>query len=355
MENAGEPVLVERRGRLGHIILNQPQAMNALTRGMVNTIAETLDRWESDDGVATVLMSGAGDRGLCAGGDIVGMYRDALAGGGETAHFWSDEYTLNARIARYRKPYVAFMDGVVLGGGIGVSAHGAFRVVTERTRFGMPEVGIGFVPDVGGSYLLSRAPGELGTHLAMTGGMGTGADAIALGFADYFVPSDRLAQLAASLESVSVEEAIAGFATEAPPSALLVQRPWIDEYYSGNSAQEIVSRLQASGVGDGEVAASVILTKSPTSVSVALESLRRARALGSLEEVLDQEYRVSLRFIEGTEIIEGIRAQVIDKDRKPRWSPATLAEVTLTDIDRYFESLGPRELGLSGNGNSEQE
>lgn len=347
MENSGEPVLVERRGRLGHIILNRPQAMNALTRGMVNTLAHALDDWEADDGVATVLVSGAGDRGLCAGGDIVSMYRDALAGGGETARFWAVEYRLNARIARYSTPYVAFMDGVVLGGGIGVSAHGAYRVVTERTRFGMPEVGIGFVPDVGGSYLLSRAPGELGTHLAMTGGMGTGADAIALGFADHFVPSDRLAELAASLESVSAEQSIAGFATEAPPSTLLAQRSWIDECYSGGSAQEIVSRLQASGVPEAEEAASVILMKSPTSVSVALESLRRARALGSLEEVLDQEYRVSLRFIEGTEIIEGIRAQVIDKDRKPRWSPASLAEVARADIERYFENLGPRELGLS--------
>lgn len=347
MENAGEPVLVERRGRLGHVILNRPQAMNALTRGMVNTIARVLDDWEADDGVGTVLISGAGERGLCAGGDIVGMYRDALAGGSETAHFWADEYTLNARIARYPKPYVAFMDGVVLGGGIGVSAHGAFRIVTERTRFGMPEVGIGFVPDVGGSYLLSRAPGELGTHLAMTGGMGTGSDAIALGLADHVVPGDRLAELSASLESVSAERAIAEFAIEAPPSVLLSQRSWIDECYQGGDALGIVSRLQASGVEEAVEAASVILTKSPTSVSVALESLRRARALGSLEEVLDQEYRVSLRFIEGTEIIEGIRAQVIDKDRNPRWSPATLAEVTRAEVERYFESLGPRELGLS--------
>ncbi|HEY9499157.1 MAG TPA: enoyl-CoA hydratase/isomerase family protein [Terrimesophilobacter sp.] len=355
MESPEEPVLVERRGRLGHIVLNRPRAMNALTRDMVNTIAGILDDWESDDGVATVLVSGAGDRGLCAGGDIVSMYRDALAGGVETAQFWADEYALNARIARYPKPYLAFMDGVVLGGGIGVSAHGAFRVVTERTRFGMPEVGIGFVPDVGGSYLLSRAPGELGTHLAMTGGMGSGSDAIALGFADHFVPSDRLAELAASLESVSAEQAIAGFATEAPPSTLLAQRPWIDECYSGDRAREIVSRLQASGVPEAEEAASVILTKSPTSVSVALESVRRARGLGTLEEVLDQEYRVSLRFIEGAEIVEGIRAQVIDKDRKPRWSPATLAEVTTADVDHYFKSLGPRELGLSNSGTSEQE
>lgn len=347
MEHSEDLVLVQRRGQLGHLILNRPKAINALTRPMVQTIARALDEWEADDSVASVLISGAGERGLCAGGDIVSMYHDALAGGGETTEFWAEEYALNARIARYPKPYLAFMDGVVLGGGIGISAHGAFRVVTERTRFGMPEVGIGFVPDVGGSYLLSRAPGQLGTHLAMTGGMGSGADAIALGFADHFVPSDRLSELAANLESVSVEQAIASFATEPPPSALLAQHPWIDECYLGDDASAIVARLQTSGIGEAQEAASVILTKSPTGVSVALESLRRACGLDTLEEVLDQEYRVSTRFIEGTEIVEGIRAQVIDKDRTPRWSPASLAEVSRSEVEHYFDSLGPRELGLS--------
>ncbi len=347
MELADDEVLVRRAGRLGHLVLNRPKAMNALTRPMVNAIAAALDEWEADDAVDTVLLTGAGERGLCAGGDIVGMYHDALAGGSQSRSFWRDEYRLNARIARYPKPYVAFMDGVVLGGGIGVSAHGSARIVTERTRFGMPEVGIGFAPDVGGAFLLSRAPGELGTHLALTGAMGSGADALALGFADHYVHSDWLPALATVLETTPVAEAIAAVALPAPHSALAAQRGWIDECYAGDDAAAIVGRLQDSAVPAAQEAASVILTKSPTGVSVALEAVRRARALGTLEEALDQDFRVSSRFIESPEMAEGIRAQVIDKDRRPRWSPATLGGVTRPDVEAFFADLGPQELGLS--------
>ncbi|CAN5526336.1 enoyl-CoA hydratase/isomerase family protein [soil metagenome] len=347
-----DEVLVERRGRLGHLVLNRPKAINALTHAMVNTIAAALDEWEHDDSVSTVLITGAGERGLCAGGDIVAIYTDALhtdagTGGGASARFWADEYALNARIARYPKPYVAFMDGVVLGGGVGISAHGSVRIVTERTRLGMPETGIGFVPDVGGTYLLSRAPGELGTHLGLTAGSITGSDAIALGLADHFVPSGSLAALAVALETRDAVEAVTAVATEPPASTLLEQRDWIDGCYSFDDAAQIVATLAASSVDAAREAASVILAKSPTAVSVTLESLRRARSLETLEQVLDQEYRVSLRFVQGTELVEGVRAQVIEKDRSPHWSPPTLGEVTRTDVEAYFEDLGDRELGLS--------
>lgn len=347
MTHSDDEVLVERRGAVGSLVLNRPHAMNAITRSMILRIAEALDEWEHDDIVSTVLLTGAGERGLCAGGDIVGMYHDALAGGDGTRKFWRDEYQLNARIARYPKPYVAFMDGVVLGGGIGVSAHASARIVTERTRFGMPEVGIGFAPDVGGSWLLSRAPGELGTHLAMTGRMGSGADAIALGFADYYMHSDWLPALATALETTPAAEAIAAVAMPAPASALESQRSWIDTCYAGDDAATIVGRLQDSSVAAARETASTILTKSPTGVSVALEAVRRARQLGSLEEALDQDWRVSTRFLDGTELIEGIRAQVIDKDRMPRWSPASLSEVSRADIEAYFALGEAGELGLS--------
>ena len=348
----GAEVLIERRGRLGHLVLNRPKAMNALTYVMVQAIAATLDEWERDDSVSTVLITGAGERGLCAGGDIVAIYADDVnadgrTGGDASARFWAEEYTLNAHIARYSKPYVAFMDGVVLGGGVGISAHGSVRIVTERTRLGMPETGIGFVPDVGGTFLLSRAPGELGTHLGLTAGTVSGADAIALGLADHFVASDALAGLAVALESRDAAEAVAAVATDPPASALLAQRRWIDECYASEDAAEIVARLESSPVEAAREAASAILAKSPTAVSVTLESLRRARALGTLEEVLDQEFRVSLRFMQGTELVEGVRAQVIDKDRTPHWSPATLGDVTRPDIEACFASLGDRELGLS--------
>lgn len=347
-----DEVLVQRRGHLGHLVLNRPRSINALTHAMVITIADALNRWELDDSVATVLITGAGDRGLCAGGDIVAIYTDAISttaqsGGEASASFWADEYALNAHIARYAKPYVAIMDGVVLGGGVGISAHGSVRVVTERTTIGMPETGIGFVPDVGGTFLLARAPGELGTHLALTAGSISGSDAIALGLADYFVPSDRLADFARALETGTAEEAIRACATAPPPSLLTKERDWIDAGYDSDDASEIVANLLASPQHNASAAAAAILSKSPTAVCVALESLRRARFLGTLEEVLDQEYRVSLRFAQGTELVEGIRAQVIDKDRAPRWSPATIGEVTRSNVETYFEPLGERELGLS--------
>lgn len=353
---AAEPepdhVLLSTTGTLGTIILNRPSALNALTHDMVMAIAGALDDWESDDAVQAVLIRGAGDRGLCAGGDIVGIYHAAKSGGGQAAEFWADEYRLNARIARYPKPFVAIMDGIVLGGGIGISAHGSHRVVTERTRVGMPEVGIGFAPDVGGTLLLARAPGELGTHLALTGGMASGADAIVLGLADAFVPSDALPQLLLDLATGPADAVIARHSSSPPASPLHAARGWIDEAYAGDDARGIVSRLAASATEAARDAASTILTKSPTSVSVALAALRRVGPDASLESVLDQEYRVGLRFLEGTEIIEGIRAQVIDKDRRPAWSPSALDGVTTEAVERYFAPLGDRELGLEAHDRS---
>lgn len=341
-------VLIRREGRLGHIILNRPKAMNALTHGMVTAMAAALDDWENDDGVAAVLLSGAGERGLCAGGDIVAIYRDALTGGQETARFWADEYRLNAMIARYPKPYVAVMDGVVLGGGVGVSAHGSVRVVTERTKLGMPETGIGFIPDVGGTFLLSRAPGELGTHVALTAATISGSDAIALGLADHFVDSAGLPALAEALTRTDAAAAVQSIARNwFPPSALAADRAWIDACYAFDTVEEIVGALQRCPVPAARSAAERILAKSPTALKVTLASLRRARELPGLEDVLDQEYRVSLRALAGAEFTEGIRAQVIDKDRNPRWAPPLLHEVSAGDVGDYFAELGPRELGLA--------
>jgi enoyl-CoA hydratase len=306
---------------------------------MVDTLATALAEWVDDDSVSTVLLSGAGDRGLSAGGDIVAIYTAVRDGRDDARRFWSDEYALDAAISRYPKPYVALMDGLVLGGGVGLSAHGSVRVVTERTRVGMPEVSIGFFPDVGGTYLLARAPGELGTHLALTGGTADGADAIALGLADHFVPSERLPELVASLATTPVEQAIAAVAVEPPASDLVAQRGWIDTAYAGDDAREIVQRLTESVEQAARDAAAQIRTKSPTSVAVTLAALRRAAALPSLDAALDQDLRVATRFAEGTEVLEGIRAQVIDKDRAPRWSPATLDEVTPEAVDRYFAAL----------------
>ena len=342
--NTEQDVLFEQRGKLGVITLNRPKAVNALTAGMVTAVLGQLTVWAEDHTVATVLVQGTGDRGLCAGGDIVAIYRDILAGGDETASFWADEYRMNSLIARFPKPYVAFMDGLVLGGGVGISAHGSLRIVTERTRTGMPETTIGFVPDVGGTLLLSRSPGETGTHAALTGAHLSGADALFLGLADHFIPSGRLAELASALETESAEAAVARFAEEAPASALEAQRDWIDACYSADDAEEIVRRLRAAGA-EAAAAAATIETKSPTSVKVTLASLRRSRGL-TLDEVLVEEYRVGLRCLRGPDFREGIRAQVVDKDRDPQWLPPALHEVHPEDVERYFAPLGDRELVL---------
>jgi enoyl-CoA hydratase len=342
-------ILLRRDGHLGHIILNRPQAMNALTHGMVKAMTAALTEWENDDSVSTILLTGAGERGLCAGGDIVAIYRDTLDGGHETARFWADEYKLNALIARYPKPYVAVMDGVVLGGGVGVSAHASVRIVTERTKLGMPETGIGFVPDVGGTFLLSRAPGELGTHVALTAGAITGPDAIALGLADFYVSSDKLPALAEELVQGEVHTTVQEFAQNYyPPSALAGERGWIDDCYASDDVLSILDALQYASAPAARDASERIRAKSPTALQVTLESLRRARRLSLLEEALDQEYRVSLRCLAGSDFPEGIRAQVIDKDRNPRWSPPSLAEVSTEAVEAYFADLGPTELGLAG-------
>ncbi|AYJ50677.1 enoyl-CoA hydratase/isomerase family protein [Rhodococcus sp. P1Y] len=342
-------VLFDVRGGVGRITLNRPKAINALNHDMVLQIAPKLEEWAADDGIDVVLLVGAGERGLCAGGDIVSIYHDAKDGGSGSKDFWRDEYILNAAIARFPKPYVAIMDGVVMGGGVGLSAHANTRIVTERSKIAMPEVGIGFIPDVGGTYLLSRAPGELGTHLGLTTARMDAGDAIAAGFADHYMPSANLEKFYDAVVSGLLSDALTEYTEEAPSSALEASSEWIDRYYAANTVEEIVDGLRGSGLPDAEKAASDIESKSPVSLKVTLRSLRNAAKASSLEEVLNEEYRVSLASLESHDLVEGIRAQVVEKDRNPKWTPATLADVTDADVDRYFGSVGSLELGLENN------
>ena len=331
MEDA--EVLFSVRGTVGHIVLNRPRAINALTHGMVVAIAAQLETWAGDPSIESVLLTGAGERGLCAGGDIVAMYRDATAGDGtEAEQFWRDEYAMDARIARYPKPFVAIMDGVTLGGGVGISAHASHRVVTERSKVGMPETTIGYIPDVGGLWLLARAPGELGTYLALSGETVGPGDAIALGLADYYVPSSSLAE---ALEALSPVAALETLATAPPPASLLPERSWIDEAFAGDELAAILARVRGRPIAD------VLAAKSPTALVVTLAALRRARTLPTLEEGLAQDLRVSLRNLTSPDFAEGIRAQVVDKDRNPRWNPARVEDVT--GVESYFAPL-EREL-----------
>ncbi len=234
-----------------------------------------------------------------------------------------------------------------MGGGVGVSAHGSVRIVTERSMIGMPETGIGFVPDVGGTYLLARTPGELGTHIALTTARLSAGDAIACGFADHFIPSEKIEQFIDALSTTSVQEALGAFTEPAPVSELLGQQGWIDAAYSADSVADIVARLRGSGVPEAQKAAEQVRSKSPTACAVTLTSLRRARQAGSLEEVLDDEFRVSVACLSSPDLVEGIRAQVVDKDRNPQWSPATIEEVDPAQVDAFFAPLGDLELGLT--------
>lgn len=336
-----EDVLVNTEGGVGLLTLNRPKAINSLTHGMVTTLAQRLSAWERDERVHTVLLSGAGERGLCAGGDVVAIHHSAKAGGAEARQFWFDEYRLNAHIARYPKPYVALMDGIVMGGGVGVGAHGNVRVVTDTTKMAMPEVGIGFIPDVGGTYLLSRAPGLLGLHAGLTGAPFDGADAIAMGFADHYVPHDKIDDFTRAVIADGVEAALAGHAQEPPASPLLEQRTWIDACYAGETVTDIIAALRGHSDSAAQAAADLIATRSPVALSVTLAAVRRAAALDTLEEVLHQEFRTSCAALTSHDLVEGIRAQLVDKDRNPQWQPASLAEVTAADVDAYFAPADP--------------
>jgi enoyl-CoA hydratase len=352
--NAEPDLIVRREGGAGLIRLNRPKAINALTLEMTRGVARALADFENDPKVALVLLEGAGERGLCAGGDIRSLYDSSVAGGDLGKVFWREEYALNAWIARYPKPYVAFMDGLVMGGGVGLSAHGSHRIVTDRTKVAMPEVGLGFFPDVGGTWLLSRAPGEIGTYFGLTGQTMNGPDAIHAGFADAVVPSAKLPALREALvdlgpgaDSARVKVAIADFATCETSGPVAALRPQIDNWFAHGRMDDIVAALHRDG---SELARSTLETlneKSPRGMVVALKLLRLARASSTLEECLVREYRAALAVFASDDFREGVRAAVIDKDRNPKWSPPRIEDVTPEMIAPYFASLGADELVLN--------
>lgn len=342
---------------VGHVTLDRPQALNALSYEMIRALTAVFELWRDDSEVGLVVLDGAGERGFSAGGDIRELYEYATNGNAEEAReFFRSEYRLDAMIARYPKPVVAIMDGVTMGGGIGLAGHASIRVVTERSRIAMPETRIGFTPDVGGSWLLARAPGELGVHLALNSRTMDAADALHAGFADVFVRSEQIPDLIQALaeraDPGSPAEIVMLFDETPGPSTLAVARDWVDACYSAPTVREIITRLHAFAegratvsTGDGSTgtlptrtldpaasayaaaAADELETLSPTALTVTLESVRRARTLPTLEAALEQEFRLVSWFIEQHDLREGIRAQVIDKDRAPKWSPDTLEGV----------------------------
>ncbi len=326
-------------GHAGRITLNRPQALNALTQPMCEAIDAALVAWADDPAVALAIVDGAGGRALCAGGDIRQLYEAARAGDTAVpAAFFGAEYRMNARIAAFPKPYVAFMDGVVMGGGVGVSAHGSHRVVTERTKLAMPETGIGLFPDVGATWLLSRKL-PLGLHLALTGARIGGADAILAGLADFYLPAAALPALAGRLCACTTPAAVTALLDEAcepPPSATLVDRAWMDECYRHSTIELILAALHASDQPAAHAAAAEIAAKSPSSLKVTLRALREAEAMDDLGQALAQELVLAVACMRSHDFVEGVRAVVIDKDRMPRWEPATLEGVGAERIEAYF-------------------
>lgn len=379
-DGAADEVLLEVRDGLGRITLNRPRALNALTQDMVRAIDAALTDWAADPAVRGVLIRGAGEKGLCAGGDVVSLRSSLLAGRfAEAEEFFRDEYAMNERIAAYPKPYVAFMDGIVLGGGMGVSAHGSHRVATERTRAGMPETAIGFTPDVGGSFHLARAPFQAGRHLAATSAHASGSDAVALGLADVFVESARLDELEQALAAAfgalgsaadagardeaafaAADEVLARFAVAEdarPASALVAGREWIEDAYGRETAAEVLAALDERAAAGGEhaeaagQAAEAIRTKSPTAVAVAHEAQRRLAARGAdltVADALRQEFTIGTHLMREPDMAEGIRALLVDKDKDPTWSPARLEDVSAEDVAGHFEpvpGVDPLQLG----------
>jgi enoyl-CoA hydratase len=338
-----DEILFDRIGSAEVIRLNRPRALNSLNLAMVHRMKPALERFSDDAEISCVILAGEGERGLCAGGDIRAIHDLGKAGDPEVTRFWREEFPVNYTISRYPKPYVALMDGIVMGGGVGVASHGKHRIVTERTRLAMPETGIGYVPDVGATWLLSRAPGEAGTWMGLTGETIGAADAIFAGLADVCVPSERLAALVEALgglpggaSDADVRGVIDGFSVAPGEGRLASNRELIDRCFAFDTVEEILAALEGQ---EGEFAASTleaIARRSPTSLKLTLRLLRSGRRSASLIECLEREFTVASEILRGHDFYEGVRAAIIDKDRNPQWRPATLAEVTETELDRYF-------------------
>jgi enoyl-CoA hydratase len=341
-------ILVRRHGALRRLTLNRPNALNALTLGMSETMTRYLQTWADDPAVGTILIDGAGDRAFCAGGDLRALYDGAKAGNSVPAQFWSTEYKLDVSIARYPKPVVVIMDGLVMGGGVGLSAYAGHRVVTERSAVALPEVGIGYFPDIGASYLLARAPDHFGYYLALTGSRIGPADAMECGLADIHLPAAKLGALPAALAEcrtgADVRLRLGEFAEPPVPGRLPAARHWIDHGYSAARVEDIFERLRNAHLPDADAAVAIMEKVSPTSLKITLRNVREAASFKRVEACFQQDYRISLACIAGHDFIEGIRAAIVDKDRNPTWRPATLEAVTPEIVDRHFQTIGALEL-----------
>jgi enoyl-CoA hydratase len=348
MHDKVDDVVLERRGSAGIIRLNRPRALNSLTLIMIRSIGEALDQFAADVNVATVVVAGEGERGFCAGGDIRALHESGRDGTTAAENFWREEFRLNHRIATYPKPYVALMDGITMGGGVGLSSHGRHRVVTERTRFAMPETGIGYFPDVGATWLLPRAPGEIGTWMGLTGLEVGAADVIYAGLADVLVSAFQLPELLDTLAGLSrgashrdVDAVLKNLSDDPGRGPLRENGDMVQRTFRSNKVSEILLALQGEASDFAAETQRALQTRSPTSLTLALRLLREGKQSRNLAECLRREFGACLQILKSPDFYEGIRAAVIDKDRNPKWMPPTLEAVDQSAIDAFFHQPEP--------------
>ncbi len=334
-----DDIIFSVEGRAGCVQLNRPRALNAITLDMFRALHRQLDAWATDDRVERIIIEGAGDRAFCAGGDIRALYDWGLAMDGRFLDLFREEYVLNTFIKHYPKPYIALIDGIYMGGGVGVSVHGSHRIVTERSTFAMPETGIGLFPDVGSTYFLPRCPGETGMYIGLTGARLKAGDALYAGIATHFVSSDVLAALRDALTTADdIDDTLALFASRREAETLSMHRGAIDRHFLQASARGVLDSLRADPSEWAQQQAAIIETKSPTSLVICHRQLRDGLTL-DFRSCMKLEYRVVNRIFTGHDFFEGTRAVVIDKDNAPKWQPATLQQLRPADVDVYFEPL----------------
>jgi enoyl-CoA hydratase len=338
---------IRMTGRAGRITLQRPDALNAMTYEMCTTIEAALIDWQTNDAVDLVIIDALGTRAFCAGGDIADLYQSGLDKNYAFGQkFWADEYRLNALIAGYPKPFIALMQGFTMGGGVGISCHGSHRIVGETSQIAMPECGIGLVPDVGGSYILSRAPGYLGEYLGLTADRMGPRDAILVGFADHFIPQDRWARMTAELEKTGNPNVLKTYIDEAPAGTLADALPMINAAFKSGDLSTIASDLSHDDSAFAERTLKAMRRNSPLSMACALKIIGHLRnSSGDLKSALRYEYRFTARAMEFGDFLEGIRAAIIDKDRTPNWQH-NMNSVPSTDIEHMLGPLGALELHL---------
>jgi len=346
-------VHTQQEGGVGYITLNRPDALHALNLPMCQAILQALERWRTDDDIHMVMIDHAdGTRGFCAGGDIAMLRESGMGDGREARAFFAEEYRMNATIKSFPKPYLAIMDGVTMGGGVGLSVHGSHRVATERTLFAMPETGIGLFPDVGGGWFLPRLRGELGTWLAMTGARLKGKDVTAARVATHFLPSELIPNLKIQIRNADFSggaaellgEILSRLTHAVPPGSFEENMPTINNAFAFDRAEEIVSALVDDGSDWALKQVELLKTKSPETVKVALRQIREGGRCQTFEENMAMEYRIGWRKVQSPDFIEGVRAVILDKDHAPKWMPHTLEGVSDEQVAQFFAPLGADEL-----------